>query len=460
MKISLLLCTVAFVVTATQVSAGYADTRPDNNSQGLVPIHEMAVKNQIKYVVLSDIMADKSREVQLTLTDLEGVSLGGYAPPYLESQEEARQLWTDFINHELKIQATSSAITVKEIRRSENEAFAVSFVLDHSPSITIPRAVRMQRAIQSALKSFSPNDYVSVIKFTGTPKVEVELTRDRQEYLSQFKVNGLPYRGGGSAVYDAAMVSIDQLSKMPDDVKRFMVLFTDGDDTESQHSLDDVVASAVENHVVVNCVTYGIADFSKLHRLAETTNGRVYALNDINDFDKVFMGIYHSLRHSYLIMAQPNRAIVAEQFGGATMSGISTNGLVKTREMLSMLPSVGLEYSNSADVNQIVMTADINFQELTNAVDDNNIPLLDSIATVLVQRKDLALEIQYTSTSNNGEKDPHMRANAVRDVLIRRGVPPARVQSYGRKLSITRSNDDASGSQSRVNATKFILTKL
>ena len=81
------------------------------------------------------------------------------------------------------------------------------------------------------------------------------------------------------------------------------------------------------------------------------------------------------------------------------------------------------------------MSVDLTFADNTHEVNPADVPLLDSIATVLIQKSNLALEIlnhkeSFAHGTDIDDNFMHRRAAAIRDLLIRRGVPPARIQSY------------------------------
>ncbi len=413
------------------LSAGnYLGTVPS-----IVPVRELVESKQARFSIVSREVRGERTDIQLVLVDQENKSVGGYAPPYLATQAEARELWKDFVTANLSLPAQPEAMTITETRASENESFAVGFALDHSQSMTMPRAVRMQRAIQAALQGFDPNDYVSIVKFTGSPKVEVPLSNDKEFFRSKFKVDGLSSRGNGSAIYDAALVTIEQLAKAPSASHRIMILFTDGEDVGSSSNYTDVIEFAQRHNVVIHAVTFGVSNESALLRIAESTSGRLHRLSDIYDFDRVFLGIYNSLRHSYSIVVKLNSTVLADASQGATMTAAVANGKVKTSDVLAMMPNSSVHIANNTDDNTLIVNLDLKFMDQSHIISPSDVPVLDSIATILIQRKDLALEILNNTENGENLGQLHRRSNAVRDMLIRRGVPPSRIQSYSGKTS-------------------------
>ncbi|NQW30015.1 MAG: VWA domain-containing protein [Ignavibacteria bacterium] len=174
MKINqvLALTTVCAIVLIS--GSMWAANGPNLNTvPNLVSVRNLVSTGQAKFQVVDKQIFTEKTVIELVLVDAEGKSIGGYAPPYLSSQAEARNLWKDFVSANLSVPAMPDQMNFTEESKSENESFAVGFVLDHSPSMTMPRAIRMQKAVQNALKTFDPLDYASVVKFTSNVTNEV-----------------------------------------------------------------------------------------------------------------------------------------------------------------------------------------------------------------------------------------------------------------------------------------------
>jgi len=132
---------------------------------------------------------------------------------------------------------------------------------------------------------------------------------------------------------------------------------------------------------------------------------------------------------------------------------------VRTSDVMDLMPRHHVEIANTPSDRSLILSIDLTFADQSHEVNPADVPLLDSIATVLIQKSDLALEILNSPESVQGEHDQQFlqrRAQAIRDLLIRRGVPPARVQSYAGKA--------ASANQALRYAdpkkTTFVFTKL
>ncbi|MCX6139615.1 MAG: VWA domain-containing protein [Candidatus Kapabacteria bacterium] len=426
-------------------------------------VRDLVKLGQARYQVVDRRVFAERTEIELVLTDNKGNTIGGYAPPYLQSEEDARQLWKDFVSANLSMSAVPEQISIREQRRNESDAFAVAFALDHSPSMTIPRAIRMQKAIQQALSSFNGNDYVSVVKFTGRVTTEVELTKDRSEYLSEFKVNGLNLRSEGTAIYDAAVEGIKQLQDAPDATKRILIIFTDGEDNSSSSTNEEVITLAKKTGTIIHTVVYGAQNDAPVTRLSSETGGKNFRLNDVYEFDRIFLGIYKALRHSYVLTINTNsmeRDLESSAGGVLTAAGNSA-GSIHTNEMMVLLPRNNVEISKLSTEDALVMNINISFDAENGEVNPSDMGLLDSMATVMVQRNDVGLDIVSASSARSSSHEEiemsQKRVRSIRDILIRRGINPSRIQSYANRSASSNPLLQRVASETK---TTFVFTKL
>jgi len=434
----------------------------DVPNAAVATVRDLVNSGQARYQVVERRILNERTEIELVLTDLKGQTIGGYAPPCLQSEESARALWKNFVTVNLAISSSADQISVLEHRKSESESFAVSFVLDHSPSMTIPRAIRMQKAVQQALATFSSNDYVSVVKFTGRVTTEVELTRDRAAYLSGFKVSGLNLRSDGTAIYDGAAEGLKQLASAPSATKRILIVFTDGEDNSSSTDFEEVLEEAKKTNTVIHTIVYGVANDVAVSRLSKETGGKNFRLNDVYDFDRVFLGIYVALRHSYVLTINTKGHHDVESATGGVMTAVGTSsGSIRTNEMMVLLPRHNVEVSRHSTDATLVMNVGLTFDANNGEVEPDYLALLDSVATVMVQRSDIALDIVSSTESQVGTQDDNDRAQrqvrSVRELLIRRGISPVRIQGYANRTATTNPILQRVASNSK---TTFVFTKL
>ncbi len=451
----------AAIASFAQISPTSEISASALTDQNLPTVRTLVTNANARFAVVSKSVESDAVRATIVLTKPDGSTIGGYGAPYLESKEHTLALWRDFISTNLNMVAQPDDLTVTENRAPIGTSFAVAFVLDHSPSTTMPRAIRMQRAVQTALTQFASQDFVSVVKFTGRINVEVPATNNKAEYTSKFLVNGLNMRVSGSAVFDAAMRGIEEITSSNAD-RRLLILFTDGEDNASSKTMLDVIALAKQTNTQIHTVTYGVGDEAVLSGLATGTGGRTHQLRDVYDFDKVFLGIYASMRHSYDLVVRTNSTPQnSSDVSNAVISAsAAANGIIQPTEVLALMPKQGVQVSkpSSRADQSLTLNVDLKFEGEASNISAADILMLDSIATVLVQRADLALEI--VPGNDNAAVAPQdvviaqRRATAVRDLLIRRGVHPSRVQGFSSRPS---STPQPNGTTPK---TTFVFTKM
>ena len=94
---------------------------------------------------------------------------------------------------------------------------------------------------------------------------------------------------------------------------RAIVVLTDGDDTQSIHSLGNVIAAAQRNEIQIYALTIhslGVADRGDriLQRLADATGGRLYVAPSSRDLGAAFAQIEQDLRTQYYVSFPPQQA--------------------------------------------------------------------------------------------------------------------------------------------------------
>lgn len=454
---------VSQVSTASSSNSSLSLSSAGANIAAVGTVRDLISSGQARFHIVGRTVYSERTEVEVVLTDSKGQSIGGYAPPFLQSEDDSRHLWKDFVTGNLTVAAAPKQISVREHRKSEDESFAVGFALDHSLSMTVPRALRMQKAIMSALQAFNPHDYVSIVKFTSRVNQEVPLTKNPGEYLEKFKINGLNLHSDGTAIYDAAVESMNQLIKAENVSNRILVLFTDGEDNSSSASLQDVIDLAKEHRIRVHSVVYGITTDGPMAKIAEETGGKLYRLTEASSFDRVFLGIYTALRHSYIITINlKGERVVESALGGVmTAAGVST-GTIRSNEMLVLLPRQNSDISPLSTEETLVFNMDFSFDEETGEIKREDIKRLDSVATVLVQRSDIVLDLLSPSVGQIRPTQQEVelatrKIKSIRDLLISRGINPARIQGYADRSAAANPLLQRVASNSR---TTLVFTKL
>jgi Ca-activated chloride channel family protein len=190
---------------------------------------------------------------------------------------------------------------------------SVVSMLDTSGSMTLTIDLLKQAAEQFVLRLL-PDDKARVgafndkIQFAGTG-----FTNDRDDLISDIK--DLDY-GNGTRLWDAVGASLEQLKGV--EGRRVILVFTDGDDTESKLSLGNVTDRARTDEVMIYAIGLESHYFdgqrmvrSKpdrgLRKIADETGGGYFELTRANDLSPTFTQIASELHSQYVIGFAPTQ---------------------------------------------------------------------------------------------------------------------------------------------------------
>jgi Ca-activated chloride channel family protein len=188
------------------------------------------------------------------------------------------------------------------------QPISVVVMLDTSGSMTA-NLERLKNAAEEFVIRLLPADRAKIGSFSDKIVVSPEFTGNRDRlvrYLREDVDFGNPTR-----LWDAAWVSLDELAK--ETSRRVVLLFTDGDDTDSrQHSLKEVLNRAnAEDYMV-----YGIGFRSHvmgtitrpdpgLKRIATETGGGYFELKTSDELNSTFSRVADELHRQYVLGFTP-----------------------------------------------------------------------------------------------------------------------------------------------------------
>jgi Mg-chelatase subunit ChlD len=425
---------------------GQSDVAPLSTSQKPT-VAELVRTGDVTAQVLDMRLLPTKTEFDISLFGTShGKRVLNYAPPYVSRYEDYKRLWKDYLSETLKLPVNMSELEISEQNDTTVDSYAIGLALDASPSMTKPRSLRMQRAVKHLISVLDTRDQISVVNFSGRTTTPVPLTSNHQQALEDYaNVEGFNARRGGSSVYDGIMASLEQLANTPVSTDRALIVFTDGEDNSSGYELDQVVTRAKELNVKIHAIVYGLSNREPLDSLTRLTGGKVRELVDADSFDKVFLGLYNSLRHTYTVSINNRTPDQSESvLTAVTTLRAPVNADLHTRDILQLLPKQNASIPDDAQSQgALVMRMDVDFENgMTIAAKDA--ASLDSVATLMIQREDIEVEISDLSgdhRSNNDNEMALLRTEAVRELLIKRGVPTARVRSLGNSTKSDAATD-------------------
>lgn len=128
---------------------------------------------------------------------------------------------------------------------------------------------------------------------------------------------------GGTRMYDAIYSVCEEKMMSPNTTghRRAMVVITDGEDTESEHDLKEVIDIAQRSETTVFVISTKAGGFfgvqagtvdrredKDLKRLSEETGGRAFFTAEVIELERSFTAIARELRSQYVIAYEPTNA--------------------------------------------------------------------------------------------------------------------------------------------------------
>jgi Ca-activated chloride channel homolog len=196
---------------------------------------------------------------------------------------------------------------------SDPQPIALSLLLDSSTSMEDKLAVAQEAAVGFA-RRLGSRDVAQVIDFNSE-------TRIRQPFTGEVRALEKSIReirpGGSTSLYTAMYVAIHELMRTnprsQDSIRRqAIVVLSDGEDTTSLKTYDDVAELAKLSDVAVYAIGlrdkatqqggrgFSQADFA-LRTLSQFTGGRVFFVDDIRQLAGIYNQIADELASQYFI---------------------------------------------------------------------------------------------------------------------------------------------------------------
>jgi Ca-activated chloride channel homolog len=191
--------------------------------------------------------------------------------------------------------------------RREDIPVAMGIVIDNSGSMREKRE-KVNKAAINLVKASNRQDEAFIVNFNDEYYLDQDFTND----LSKMKeaLEKVDTRGG-TALYDAVVASADHLKKNARLEKRVLFVVTDGEDNESQESLEQAIRRLQEeNGPTVYAI--GLLGDEKARRarkalqfIAEKTGGIAFFPKTLDQVDEISSQVAHDIRSQYTIGYKP-----------------------------------------------------------------------------------------------------------------------------------------------------------
>lgn len=435
-------------------SEGGATRNADNSTTLSAP---PAPPAQLETRSLSDELYPNKIEIRTTLYDSAGKFILGLAPPKFKGRGNYRNYWKTLVDS-----CSGKQIDIKdfdvELRSDLSDPYAVAFAIDQSGSMGDTRIRKLREAIRATMNIISQGDYVAVVPFAGQSTVEVAIDNDSASYKRKFSVENKVKIKGGTSIYDASMLCVDELNKVPNQYKKAIILFTDGEDVTSKKTLIEASHYARKNNVPIYAIAYGITNDEPLMKLAQLTRGRFYKIYSVREFAYVFADIYRSLKLYYRITYTPpecsgiHSVKYTVSIPELRVKRLTGRGMYD-RSLITMLDTVGA-----------VTFLNVEF-ETGKAVlrGEESTRLIAQVAESMKNAPSISIEVRG-HTDNRGSEElnkrlSEQRANAVVAMLVSMGIDKSRLTAKGFGSSQPLADNSTEENRARNRRTEFVIMK-
>ena len=193
----------------------------------------------------------------------------------------------------------------------KQQSIAMSLLLDSSASME-DKLPTLQTAATNFVHRLKPSDLAQVIDFDSRVEIRQAFTSKQNELESAIQQTTA---GGSTSLYNAIYISLKELAKIraqgEEDVRRqALVLFSDGEDTSSLISFDEVLELAKRSETAIFTIALRGTDTQSkgfheaefvMRQLAQETGGRAFFPAKIDDLNGVYSEIADELASQYTL---------------------------------------------------------------------------------------------------------------------------------------------------------------
>jgi Ca-activated chloride channel family protein len=198
----------------------------------------------------------------------------------------------------------------------DRQPIALSLLIDSSTSMEGKLSVAQEAAIGFA-RGLGQDDVAQVVDFNRDTRIRHVFTSDvvaLERAIRDIRA------GGSTALYTALYIAMAELTRVgsesPDHLRRqALVVLSDGEDTASLKSYDDVADLAKRSDVTIYAIglrdrgsdeprRFSQADFA-LRTLSQITGGRVFFVNDVRQLAGIYGQIADELATQFVIGYSP-----------------------------------------------------------------------------------------------------------------------------------------------------------
>jgi VWFA-related protein len=234
----------------------------------------------------------------------------------VRSDEVTLQATVMDLKHRLVTDLNSGNFTVYEDNRPqpitsfrrEDIPVSIGIVVDNSGSMRTKRNA-VTKAVVNLVQASNPKDEVFVVNFNDEAWLDQDFTNEVN--LMREALDRVDSRGG-TALYDAVVVSAQHLAEGAQREKKVLLVVTDGDDNESRESLEQAIRT-VQSDNGPTIYTIGLlgeeGNVRRFRRALEAlslqTGGVAFFPKTLEEVDEISRSVARDIRNQYSITYKP-----------------------------------------------------------------------------------------------------------------------------------------------------------
>jgi len=192
---------------------------------------------------------------------------------------------------------------------SGNDAIILVLCLDHSPTMRSGPLDQAKAQALDLLSQLRPQDKVAVVALAGQPQVVAPFSAAREDTINRIKALEVETAELATPVFDGIYRAVTLIREGETQLPRrgFVVAFTDGSDSASQHTIEDIIALARGDakRLQVPVFTVGFSRFGgtglpALKNLSERTRAAFHEDNP-SQGSVTLEGVWRQMAEPYLI---------------------------------------------------------------------------------------------------------------------------------------------------------------
>ena len=274
---------------------------------------------------------------------------------------------TDLEQSDFKVSEDNQLQQIRFFSRQTDLPLRIALLLDTSNSIRERLTFEQDAAVNFLYNVMRPDrDQAFLMTFDAEPEVILDYTNDMDKLRDTIQAQRA---GGGTALYEAIIKASDKLAKAPltksadPDVRRILVVISDGEDNLSGHTRVDSIEAAQRAGTVMYPVSTSTEwvspdqsnEMSKrmdrkvmknegdkvLEAFADETGGRAFFPYHVDDVAQSFLDIGTELRSQYSLAYIPINGISDGKYRKIKIELVNRKGLeVRTRKGYFATPPI------------------------------------------------------------------------------------------------------------------------